>query len=165
MEKNKNAIKDFLDDVKDGIKQKNTEVLRIVADGQVPMYGTEGAAGFDLYCNNSEPIVAKPGEMVKVPTGLKMEIPEGYFGAVYPRSSAGIKLRISLANTTGIIDSDYRGEIKIFVVNEGDEDLIISKGDRLVQMVIQPYLQVNIQVVDQLDDTQRGSDGIGSTGR
>ena len=128
MEKNKNAIKDFLDDVKDGIKQKNTEVLRIVADGQVPMYGTEGAAGFDLYCNNSEPIVAKPGEMVKVPTGLKMEIPEGYFGAVYPRSSAGIKLR-------------------------------------LVQMVIQPYLQVNIQVVDQLDDTQRGSDGIGSTGR
>lgn len=139
--------------------------LKITTEGQVPMYATAGSAGFDLFCNNDEAIVAKPNEVVTISTGLKVQIPDGYFGAIYPRSSTGIKLRFKLANSTGIIDSDYRGEIKLFMVNESDKDHIIHKGDRLVQMVIQPYLRVDIQVVDELDDTIRGEGGIGSTGR
>lgn len=118
-----------------------------------------------LFCNNKKEIIAKPNQVVKVPTGLKMSIPEGYFGAVYPRSSAGIKSRISLANSTGIIDSDYRGELILFLVNNGDEELVINNGDRLAQMVIQPFVQVDFEVVEALDDTERGEGGIGSTGK
>ncbi|NLW52885.1 MAG: dUTP diphosphatase [Tissierellia bacterium] len=142
----------------------NEKVLKIVSEGTLPQYATEGSAGFDLFCNNESPIIANPNEVVKVPTGLKMEIPKGYFGAIYPRSSAGIKSRIKLANTTGIIDSDYRGEVVLFLVNEGDTPLEISKGDRLAQMVIQPYIQVKIVQVDTLEETQRGEGGIGHTG-
>lgn len=141
------------------------KILKIVSEGTLPKYATEGSAGFDLYCNNEEIIIAKPNEVVKVPTGLRMEIPRGYFGAIYPRSSAGIKSRIKLANTTGIIDSDYRGEVVLFLVNEGDKDLEIAKGDRLAQMIIQPYIQVNIVEVDTLEETKRGEGGIGSTGK
>lgn len=141
------------------------KILKIVSQGQVPSYGSIGAAGFDLYCANEETIVAKPDQLVKIPTGIKMQIPEGYFGAIYPRSSAGIKLRIKLANSTGIIDSDYRGEIILFIVNEGKDDVEIRKGDRLVQMIIQPYLKVSIEEVNHLDDTERGEGGFGSTGR
>ena len=141
------------------------EILKIKTDAPLPAYGTAGSAGFDLYCNNDEPILAQPGELVKVPTGVYMQIPNGYFGAIYPRSSAGTKLRIRLANTTGIIDSDYRGEIILFLVNEGEEVVTINKGDRLVQMVIQPYIQVDIQKVESLDETDRGTGGFGSTGK
>ena len=141
------------------------KILKIVSEGTLPKYATEGSAGFDLYCNNEEIIIAKPNEVVKVPTGLRMEIPRGYFGAIYPRSSAGIKSRIKLANTTGIIDSDYRGEVVLFLVNEGDKDLEIAKGDRLAQMIIQPYIQVNIVEVDTLEETKRLEGGIGSTGK
>lgn len=139
--------------------------LKLVTEKFIPKYATKGAAGFDLFCNNKEDIIAKPNHVVKVPTGLKMSIPEGYFGAVYPRSSAGIKSRISLANSTGIIDSDYRGELILFLVNNGDEELVISNGDRLAQMVIQPFVQVDFEVVAALDDTERGEGGIGSTGK
>lgn len=140
-------------------------VLKIKSDGICPMYATEGAAGFDLYCNNEETIIAKPNQVVKVPTGLRMQIPEGYFGAIYPRSSAGIKMRVKLANSTGIIDSDYRGEVILFLINEGEKDLEINKGDRLVQMIIQPYLRVEIEEVEELTETTRGEGGIGSTGK
>ena len=139
--------------------------LQMVTEEFVPKYATNGSAGFDLFCNNDEDIIAKPNEVVKVPTGIKISIPEGYFGAVYPRSSAGIKHRISLANTTGIIDSDYRGEVKLFLVNNSDKDYVISKGDRLAQLVIQPFVQVDIEIVDSLDNTERGEGGIGSTGK
>lgn len=139
--------------------------LKMVSKDFKPEYHTNGAAGFDLCCNNEEPIVARPNEVVKVPTGIRVAIPEGYFGAIYPRSSAGIKSRISLANTVGIIDSDYRGEIIVFLVNNSDKELLIEKGDRLVQMIIQPYAKVDIKIVDKLDETARGEGGIGSTGK
>lgn len=141
------------------------EKMKIVTDMQIPKYATPGSAGFDLYCNNQDVIIAKPYELVSIPTGLKVQIPQGYFGAIYPRSSAGIKLRVRLANTTGIIDSDYRGEIIIFIINEGEKDLVINNGDRLCQMVIQPYIQVDFEPVGSLDETQRGEGGIGSTGK
>ncbi len=139
--------------------------LKIVTENFIPKYATEGSAGFDLFCNNEEPIVVKPNEVANVPTGLKVSIPKGYFGAIYPRSSAGIKHRITLANTVGIIDSDYRGDIHIFFVNNGDKEHVIHKGDRLAQMIIQPYVQVEFDIVDDLDETDRGEGGIGSTGR
>lgn len=137
----------------------------VIGDGLLPEYGTTGSAGLDIFCNNEIPIIIKAGEMGKVPTGIKVAIPTGFFGAIYPRSSAGTKLRIKLANTVGIIDSDYRGEIILFIVNDGDEDLIVNRGDRLVQMIIQPYAKVDVHKVYSLDDTQRGEGGFGSTGK
>ena len=134
--------------------------LKIVTENFIPKYATEGSAGFDLFCNNEEPIVVKPNEVANVPTGLKVSIPKGYFGAIYPRSSAGIKHRITLANTVGIIDSDYRGDIHIFFVNNSDKEHVIHKGDRLAQMIIQPYVQVEFDIVDSLDETDRGECGI-----
>lgn len=139
--------------------------LKMVTEKFKPTYATEGSAGFDLYCNNDEPITVGPNEVVKVPTGIKVAIPEGYFGAIYPRSSTGIKHRITLANTTGIIDSDYRGPIQIFFVNNSDKTHTINNGDRLAQMIIQPYVKVDIELVDSLDETERGEGGIGSTGK
>lgn len=139
--------------------------LKVLAEGKLPTYGTDNSAGLDIYCNNEETIVLKPKEMKKIPTGLKVEIPEGYFGAIYPRSSTGTKLRVMLANTTGIIDSDYRGEIFLFVVNIGDSDVKINKDDRLVQMIIQPYIKANIIEVDSLENSKRGEGGFGSTGK
>lgn len=139
--------------------------LKIQTKSRLPSYGSKYSAGMDIYCSNEEDIIIGPGQVKTINTGLRMEIPEGYFGAIYPRSSAGIKLRISLANSTGIIDSDYRGEIVLALVNNGDKDLIVKKNDRLVQMVIQPYVKANILLVDSLEDSERGQGGLGSTGR
>ncbi|WP_200813104.1 dUTP diphosphatase [Helcococcus massiliensis] len=139
--------------------------LKMMTEKFKPAYATEGSAGFDLYCNNKEPIVVGPNEVAKVPTGIRVSIPKGYFGAVYPRSSTGIKHRITLANTVGIIDSDYRGDIQIFFVNNSDKPYTIEHGERLAQMVIQPYVKVDIELVDSLDETERGEGGIGSTGK
>lgn len=142
-----------------------TEKLKIVTDNRIPGYATAESAGIDLYCSNKEDIEIKPKETVKIDTGLKVQIPQGYFGAVYPRSSTGVKRKLMLANTIGVIDSDYRGEIMIYFYNYGDEAQIIKNGDRLAQLVIQPYQQFDIEVVDYLDESDRGEGGFGSTGR
>lgn len=139
--------------------------LKIVTENQIPSYATSQAAGIDLHCSNENEVEIKPKETVKINTGLKVQIPEGYFGAVYPRSSTGVKRKLMLANTIGVIDSDYRGEIMIFFYNYGDQTQIIKHGDRLAQLVIQPYQQFEIEVVDKLDESDRGEGGFGSTGR
>ena len=139
--------------------------LKIITDNQVPAYATEHAAGIDLYCKTKEDISIKPGETVKINTGLKVEIPEGYFGAVYPRSSTGVKKQLMLANTLGVIDSDYRGELMMFFYNYGKTDQVIKNGDRLAQLVIQPYLRCQIEEVEELSESERNEDGFGSTGR
>ncbi|WP_297281102.1 dUTP diphosphatase [uncultured Anaerococcus sp.] len=141
------------------------EKLKIITDGKTPAYQTKGAAGLDLYCKTDQDIIIKPKETVKVDTGLKIQIPDGYFGAVYPRSSTGVKKRLMLANTVGIIDSDYRGEIMIYVYNYGDEVQKIENGDRIAQLVVQACQQFDIELVDDLDDTDRGVGGFGSTGK
>lgn len=140
-------------------------ILKIKTNGRTPAYATEYAAGIDLYCRTDEKIIIKPKETAKIRTGLHVEIPEGYFGAVYPRSSTGVKKHLMLANTVGIIDSDYRGEIMVFFYNYGEEDQIIEDGDRLVQLVIQPYLRCEIKKVDELAESKRGDGGFGSTGK
>ena len=119
----------------------------------------------DIYSSNEEEIIIKPGEVGKVPTDLKIEIPEGFFVAIYPRSSTGVKRQLMLANSTGIIDSDYRGEIKLFFYNFGKNEQVIKKNERLAQMVVQPYEKVEIQKVNDLCESERGEGGFGSTGK
>lgn len=143
----------------------NNNILKIINEGILPSYGTEHSAGLDLHCKTDNDIVIKPKETVKIHTGLKVEIPEGYFGAVYPRSSTGVKKQLMLANTIGVIDSDYRGELMIFFYNYGDNEQVIKNGDRLAQLIIQPYLKCQIVESDNLSDSQRGEGGFGSTGR
>lgn len=141
------------------------EELKIVSENFTPSYGTDQSAGIDLPCSNEEDIIIKPKETVKVHTGIRVAIPDGYFGGVYPRSSTGVKRNLMLANTIGVIDSDYRGEIMMFFYNFGDSEQVIKKGDRLAQLIIQPYQRFDIKIVDELDETDRGEAGFGSTGR
>lgn len=140
-------------------------ILKIKTNEKTPAYATEHSAGIDLYCKTDKEIIIKAKETVKIHTGLFVEIPEGYFGAVYPRSSTGVKKHLMLANTVGIIDSDYRGELMIFFYNYGEKDQTIENGDRLAQLVIQPYLKCEIKKVDELADSKRGDGGFGSTGK
>lgn len=140
------------------------KILKIMTDGQMPSYQTSGSCGIDLYCSNDEDIIIEPGDMKKINTDLRLEIPEGFFGAVYPRSSTGVKRHLMLANTVGIIDSDYRGEIMIFMYNYGNNPQVIKKGDRIAQLVIQPYERCELIKVDSLEETDRGESGFGSTG-
>lgn len=142
-----------------------TEKLKILTKGIVPSYQTSGSCGIDLYCANKEDIIINPNESAKIDTGIKIAIPEGYFGAIYPRSSTGVKKNLMLANTVGIIDSYYRGEIMVYFYNYGQNPQVIKNGDRLAQLVIQPYSRMEIELVDKLDDTDRGDGGFGSTGR
>lgn len=138
--------------------------LNVKTNYKLPEYKTQSSAGMDIYSSNIDDIVIEPNTIGSIPTDLKIEIPEGYFAAIYPRSSTGVKRNLMLANSTGIIDSDYRGEIKLFFYNFGCKKQIIKCGERLAQMVIQPYERVDICKVDKISETDRGEGGIGSTG-
>ena len=135
-------------------------------DLPLPSYGTSEAAGMDLRAAVPEdaPLTLKPGARELVPTGFAMAIPPGFEAQIRPRSGLALKHGLSLVNAPGTIDSDYRGEIKIILINQGDEDFEISRGMRIAQMVIAPVLQVALEPVTSLDDTARGAGGFGSTG-
>lgn len=139
--------------------------LKIETDNFMPKYHTKESAGLDLHCNNENDIIIKPHESCKIHTGLKLEIPEGYFGLIVPRSSTGTKLNLMLENSCGIIDSDYRGEVVMFMYNYGNSDVEIKRGDRLCQLILVPYLKADIVKVKKLSNTERGESGFGSTGR
>ncbi len=130
----------------------------------LPAYETKGSAGVDLQAYIESPIVLKPMERSLVPTGLFIELPEGYEAQVRARSGLAIKHGISLVNGIGTIDSDYRGEIKVILINLGDKDFTINNGDRIAQMVFIKHEQVNFELVEKLDETQRGAGGFGHTG-
>lgn len=130
----------------------------------LPEYKTLGASGMDLLANNEAPIVIKPMERTLVPTGLFVEIPLGYEGQVRARSGLSIKNGITLVNCVGTIDSDYRGELKIPVINLSDEAFEINKGDRIAQLIISRYERINWETVDSVEETDRGIGGFGSTG-
>lgn len=129
----------------------------------LPSYGSEFAAGADLYSAEDE-IVIKSGETRLVHTGLAMQIPEGYVGLIYARSGIATKRGLAPANKVGVIDSDYRGEIMVSIFNHSAETQTIAAGERVAQIVITPYLTVNYIEADELDDTLRGEGGFGSTG-
>ena len=131
----------------------------------IPCYQSEGASGMDLCAFLSEPVTLKPLERKLIPTGLKMELPQGYEAQVRPRSGMSIKHGITLVNCVGTIDEDYRGEICVPVINLSTEEFTINNGDRIAQMVIAPVTKAQIEVVTELSDTKRGEGGFGSTGR
>ena len=130
----------------------------------LPTYKTDGASGIDLYASNSAPIELKPMERGLIPTGLFMSIPEGYEGQIRGRSGLALKYGITLANGVGTIDSDYRGEIKVILINLGKESFIINKGDRIAQFILAKYENIKFELVEKLDDTDRSEGGFGHTG-
>ena len=129
----------------------------------IPTYGTSLSAGADLYALVEEEIKINPGETVIIPTGLAMAIPEGYVGLIYARSSLGTKRGLAPANKVGVIDADYRGEVKVVLYNQSKEIQSICPNERIAQIVITPFMQVNFELVDTLDETERGQGGFGST--
>ena len=131
----------------------------------LPTYGSEEAAGADLYACLDEPVTVAPGETVWIPTGLAMEIPKGCAGLVYARSGLACKKGLAPANKVGVIDSDYRGEIMVALHNHSTIPQTISDGERIAQIVFAPYYAAEFSVVDELDDTTRGTGGFGSTGK
>lgn len=130
----------------------------------LPKYSTEFSAGMDLCANLTEELTIKPLQRVLVPTGLYMELPEGYEAQIRPRSGLAIKSGITVLNTPGTIDCDYRGEIKVILVNLSDQDFVVHHGDRICQMVIAKYEQAQFKVVEQLSDSVRSDGGFGHTG-
>lgn len=134
------------------------------SDNKTPTYQTYGSSGMDLLANNEEEILLKPMERTLVPTGLYMEIPVGYEGQVRARSGLSIKNGITLVNCVGTIDSDYRGELKVPVINLGNEAFRIQKGDRIAQLIITKYERITWNEVHSLEESERGAGGFGSTG-
>jgi len=134
-------------------------------DLPLPKYMSEQAAGLDLYAAVEAPIILKKGEIKLVPTGLKIALPDSYEAQIRPRSGLAFKHGISLVNTPGTIDADYRGEIKIIMINFGDRDFTIKRGDRIAQMVINKIEQIDWIVTEALEATMRGEGGFGHTGQ
>ena len=130
----------------------------------LPAYATEQSAGMDIRANLEQPIVLKPLQRCLVPTGLSIALPSGYEAQLRPRSGLALKKGITLLNTPGTIDADYRGEIGVIVINLSAEDFIIEDGERIAQMVIARYEQAEWQEVEVLEDTERGAGGFGHTG-
>lgn len=140
------------------------ELKFISLSGHLPSYATDGASGMDLRAFTDEPITLAPMERRLIPTGLFLQIPDGYEGQVRARSGLAIKYGIGLVNSIGTIDSDYRGELKIPLINFGSEDFTINNGDRVAQLVIAAYERVEPVIVTELDETDRGEGGFGHTG-
>ncbi|MEY4255202.1 MAG: hypothetical protein RLZZ141_429 [Pseudomonadota bacterium] len=132
----------------------------------LPAYETSGAAGMDLRAavEDEAPVVLRPGSRAMVPTGLSIAVPAGFEVQVRPRSGLAAKAGITCLNSPGTVDSDYRGELKVILINLGAEDFIIRRGERIAQMVVAPVVQAQWQLVDSLDETARGAGGFGSTG-
>ncbi len=140
--------------------------VRIVnkSDHPLPEYSTEMSAGMDLRAYLKEPVVLKPLERNLIPTGLYIELPPGYEAQIRPRSGLAIKKGITVLNTPGTIDADYRGEIRVILVNLSQEEFTIENGERICQMVISACVHVKWNLVDELNETQRGAGGFGHTG-
>lgn len=141
------------------------KVKKLTPEAVVPTLGSKFAAGADLYSAEKGDVVIAPGETKFIGTGIAVEIPEGYVGLVYARSGLACKRGLAPANKVGVIDSDYRGEIKVALLNHGKESQTLEKGERIAQMVVAPYLSVTYEETDELSDTERGEGGFGSTGR
>ena len=140
------------------IKKLNSSV-------KLPEYKTNGASGMDLMAFMKEPINVKPKTSSLVPTGISVAFSEDYEIQIRPRSGLAVKNNISILNTPGTIDSDYRGEIKVIIFNHGDNDFLISNGDRIAQMILAPVVKIELEETNNLPETIRGEGGFGSTGK
>ena len=142
----------------------NINITKLNDRAVIPTKGHMGDAGFDLYACIEEPISIKPGETVKVPIGLAVEIPNGYFGAVFARSGLATKQGLRPANCVGVCDAPYRGEYIVPLHNDSNEERVVNPQDRIAQLIIMPFLEVQFNIVDDLSETERGNGGFGSTG-
>jgi len=141
------------------------QIRRLRPDAIVPRYQTADAAGMDLHAALDEPQTIAPGAVAAVPTGLAMAIPRGYEGQVRPRSGLALKHALTVVNAPGTVDSDFRGQVMVLLINHGRELFTIAHGERIAQLVIAPVVQVELDVVEELSETVRGAGGFGSTGR
>ena len=132
---------------------------------KLPEYATHHSAGLDLRANLDNSIILSPMERALIPTGLFMELPEGYEAQIRPRSGLAIKYGITVLNTPGTIDADYRGEIKVILINLSNEKFEIKDGERICQMIINEYCKVNLSEVEFLEETERGAGGFGHSGK
>ena len=140
--------------------------VKILKEGaKLPAYGSAEAAGADLYACLDEAVTIQPGKTVLIPTGIALEVPKGCAGLIYARSGIAVKRGLAPANKVGVIDSDYRGEILVALLNHGSCDQVVENGERIAQFVITPVLQPAYEAVDSLTDTERDAGGFGSTGK
>ena len=140
-------------------------VKKLRPGAKLPTFGSQEAAGADLYACLEENVTIAPGKTVFIPTGLAMALPKGYVGLVYARSGLACKQDLAPANKVGVIDSDYRGEFMIALHNHGTEERTVAHGDRIAQLVVTPVIQPDYFEADTLEDTARGTGGFGSTGK
>ena len=140
--------------------------VKVINKGHQPLpaYATSQSAGMDLRANIDESIVLHPMERRLVPTGLHIALPQGFEAQIRPRSGLALKHGITVVNTPGTIDADYRGELMVLLINFSDTDFVINDGERIAQMVVARHEQIEFQLVDELDDTERGAGGYGHTG-
>ena len=140
-------------------------VKKLNPNAMLPTYGSVEAAGADLYACLDQPVTIAPGETAWIPTGLSLEVPKGCAGLIYARSSMGVKRGLAPANKVGVIDSDYRGEIRVVLLNHGKTTQTVENGERIAQFLITPVLTPAYMEVDELSNTGRGTGGFGSTGK
>ena len=162
--KKSDPMKDFMDgyNITDCIPM---DYMRLREDALKPTRGSEEAAGYDLYGPQNENGIGIPAHETKlIDTGIAIELPKGTFGAIFARSGLATKQGLRPANCVGVIDSDYRGEIKVALHNDSNEHRVVSGGERIAQLVVIPYLNVELFEADELSDTERGEGGFGSTG-
>ncbi len=143
----------------------NVKVKKLHPNAVLPTYGSPEAAGADLYACLEEAVIIGPGETFFVPTGIALEVPKGCAGLVYARSSMGAKRGLAPANKVGVIDSDYRGEIRVVLLNHSKQPQTVEPGERVAQFIITPVLQPVYEEAQELSDTTRGAGGFGSTGK
>lgn len=140
------------------------KVKKLNSNAIIPTKGSDKAAGMDLYACTNSPIIIAPHQTVKIGTGLAMELPDGYFGAIFARSGLATKQGLRPSNCVGVIDEDYRGEFIVALHNDTDEPQMINPMERIAQLVLVPYLSFSFNEVDELNETKRGEGGFGSTG-
>lgn len=143
---------------------KQIKIKKLSANAKIPTRGSAAAAGYDLYADTEENLIILPHETVIIGTGLAFEFPERTFGAIYARSGLASKKGLRPANCVGIIDSDYRGEVKVALHNDSEEAQEISAGERIAQLILQSYLPMEFTEVEELSEAERGDNGFGSTG-
>lgn len=141
------------------------KIKKLTDTAKTPTRGSEHAAGYDLYADVKNQVMISPHETAKIGTGFAIEIPDGYFGAIFARSGLATKEGLRPANCVGVCDSDYRGEYIVAIHNDSNEPRTIDPGERIAQLVVMPYLPVTFDEVTELTDTNRGEGGFGSTGK
>ena len=142
------------------------KIKKLKENAVIPMRASAYAAGYDLYaCMDEDSVVIAAGSCAKIGTGLSIAVPEGYFGAIFARSGLATKQGLRPANCVGVADSDYRGEYIVALYNDSDEERTVNNGERIAQLVIMPFLEVEFSECDELDETLRATGGFGSTGK